>query len=333
MSSKVLLQKIRRFNQKLNRMQYIAPDDFFNDYRYLNTREFQKQKGGVCWDYVLYETEYFQKHFPTVQTEAYFFCGIDKDNDMPSHTVLLFFLDDKTYWFESSWKSKSGIYEFNSKKEALQKIQKLHKDFCINEQKETLVDYVIIKYEPSDEKLKGIGCGGFYEYMNKQEVVDFKSIESFINYCNDMMIAEEGLFTKMLKKHSDRKQARLKEREERRQAFIANKKQAIPHIHKLANEFVKVYNTLVGSQVMEIDKDDIEDYDNQYTIVITVNSDSFDRDALSKTISNMESKFGMMMDKYRITVFTEFGGPWVSVGVDDISFNTKDWSEWNRFLN
>lgn len=190
----VLLQKIRKFNQKLNRMQYIAPDDFFKDYKYLSSREFQKQKGGVCWDYVLYEKEYFQKHFPTVQTEAYFFCGIDTDNDMPSHTVLLFFLDDKTYWFESSWKSKSGIYEFNSKIEALQTIQKLHKDFCINEQKETLVDYNIIKYEPLDEKLKGIGCGGFYEYMNKQKEVDLKSLESFINYCNDMIIANESYY-------------------------------------------------------------------------------------------------------------------------------------------
>lgn len=169
--------------------------------------------------------------------------------------------------------------------------------------------------------------------MNTQKEVELKSIESFINYCDSMIIAEEGLFTKMLKKHSDRKQARLKEREECRQAFIANKKQAIPHVHKLANEFVKVYNTLVGSQVMEIDKNDIEDYDNQYAILITVNSDSFDRDALSKTISNIESKFGTTMDKYRISVFTEFGGPWVSVGVDDVSFNAKDWSEWNRFLN
>ena len=158
-------------------------------------------------------------------------------------------------------------------------------------------------------------------------------INDFISYCNNMMIAEEGLFTKLIKKHNDRKQARLKVKEEQRQAFMEHKKQAIPHIHKIATEFAKTYNNSTGSKIMEIDERDISDYDTSYTVLISVNSDGFDYDAIRETISYIESKYGTIMDQYRITVFTEHGGPWVSVGVDDISFNAKEWSEYNRFLN
>lgn len=49
----IVLQKIKRFNQKINRMQYIYPDDFFKDYRYLNSKEFKKAKRwsmlGLCF--------------------------------------------------------------------------------------------------------------------------------------------------------------------------------------------------------------------------------------------------------------------------------------------
>ena len=168
----IVLQKIKRFNQKLNRMQYIYPDDFFKDYRYLNSKEFKKQKGGVCWDYVLYQTEYFQKNFPNIPTEAYFFCGIDQDNDMPSHTVMLFYMNGKTYWFESSWKSKAGIYEFRSKKEALSEIKRQHVEYCEKEQNYILLDYVIMYYDPLDKKLEGSGCGEFYNHMNKQKEIN-----------------------------------------------------------------------------------------------------------------------------------------------------------------
>lgn len=190
----IVLQKIKRFNQKLNRMQYIYPDDFFKDYRYLNSKEFKKQKGGVCWDYVLYQTEYFQKNFPNIPTEAYFFCGIDQDNDMPSHTVMLFYMNGKTYWFESSWKSKAGIYEFRSKKEALSEIKRQHVEYCEKEQNYILLDYVIMYYDPLDKKLEGSGCGEFYNHMNKQKEINLKTLESFINYLDEMKIANENYY-------------------------------------------------------------------------------------------------------------------------------------------
>lgn len=171
------------------------------------------------------------------------------------------------------------------------------------------------------------------KHYERRIFYNMSDINEFINYCDNMIIAEEGLFTKMLKKHNERKQARLKVKEEQHQAFIEHKKQAIPYVRKIATEFVKIYNDSAGSKIMEINDYDIEDFDDRYSVIITLDSNEFDHDALGSAISYIETKYGTIMDQYRITLFTEFGGPWVSVETDEWSFNSKKWSKDDRFAN
>ena len=49
-------------------------------------------------------------------------------------------------------------------------------------------------YDPLDKKLEGSGCGEFYNHMNKQKEINLKTLESFINYLDEMKIANENYY-------------------------------------------------------------------------------------------------------------------------------------------
>jgi len=212
------LDDIMKFHSKCNKMKYllvkngrpiyddqISGSDYFNYYKGLSPQEFEKYGGGVCWDYVVYQATYFRKHFSDVPFETFFFCLIDEDGDLPSHTVLLFYLDGYAYWFESAWKSEAKLRQFKSRDDALNRILNLllENPESADRTKSKILGHAVKQYNPFDRELIGLGCGQYYEYMNKQTDAQFKRnkkakeiaiiydsniYESFINYCNMMVI-------------------------------------------------------------------------------------------------------------------------------------------------
>ena len=170
------LNDVVNFNYKTNKMEYIITkngrhiidikaSDFLNHYVSLTPNEFVKYGGGVCWDYVPYEAKYFKSN--KIKYDTFYVCLVD-DNTNPTHTFLLFYLNNKCYWFESSWKNRAGIYEFDSRDEALSYII----DEMIKEapDKTKIRDKFVVKYDALKPELFGISCIAYMEYMaNKPE--------------------------------------------------------------------------------------------------------------------------------------------------------------------
>ena len=122
-------QDIRNLNNTLNKYKYgvlinnrVEVNDIdFGKYRTLKIEEFEKYKVGVCWDFVNYEAYWFSKHNYKYKT---IYMVLDDNANCPTHTFLLFYLNNKVYWFESSWFAYQGIHEYNNEYEAIRDILK-----------------------------------------------------------------------------------------------------------------------------------------------------------------------------------------------------------------
>lgn len=86
-------------------------EDTFNKVYYLmSPEELVNKKIGVCWDQVELERKLFEEN--NIKNETYFIY-IDDKNNLPSHTFLVYYMDNKVYWFEHSWFDEKGIHEYN----------------------------------------------------------------------------------------------------------------------------------------------------------------------------------------------------------------------------
>lgn len=123
---------IVKFNKELNLYEYgilingkvHTEDDIdLSQYRTIPVRDFKKYRAGVCWDFVNYEADWFKRHRYEFNT---YYIQIDNNADCPSHTFLVFRYNNKSYYFESSWMSHQGIYEFDTDNEAVSYVLKNH---------------------------------------------------------------------------------------------------------------------------------------------------------------------------------------------------------------
>lgn len=90
--------------------------------------DFIKHKYGVCWDFCELERLFFIEK--NIEHECYFIESyINSEEGGPTHTFALFKQNNKWYWFEYSWFYCRGIWEYNSKKDALKDILSKFKYF------------------------------------------------------------------------------------------------------------------------------------------------------------------------------------------------------------
>lgn len=176
------LSIIVQINDRLNKANYqivhrgkaiynIESEDFLKRYKTMNARKFEKYDGGVCWDYVVYEANWFNKYMPDIKYDVFYFEMVD-DITNPTHTFLIFYYEDKVYWFESSWKSNVGVYEFLNIDQALTHITTL----LINSHPKNIPikDTFIVKFDPLDRKLRGNNCVEYMTHMSEQEEFVYK---------------------------------------------------------------------------------------------------------------------------------------------------------------
>lgn len=131
-------------------------------------KELLESNVGTCWDQVELERMWFIEHGYEIKTFFIWF-DIDVENDLPSHTFLLYKNGDKWNWFENAFELRRGIREYTSIEDAIEDVKKYQVEFATKVFK---VDEKLGKYLNSCE-YKGIdkptGVDDYLEHVTKQK--------------------------------------------------------------------------------------------------------------------------------------------------------------------
>lgn len=188
-----LLNEILKFNEVSNSFEYgiarngkVPPsktvnttvDDWINLYHLASPKQFVRQGGGVCWDWVSYEMDYFKTHFPTVRTDSFYIVFDDKA-ECPTHTFMTFIIDREIYYFESSFYEYRGVYRAKSAYDISDFVSYNMDQY---DKSKSLLSFprYITKYNALDPKIYGMGCEEFMDYCIHQRRVNRKYNPYFI---------------------------------------------------------------------------------------------------------------------------------------------------------
>lgn len=127
---------------------------------------------------------------------------------LPSHTFLVYFQNNKVYWFEHSWYDKKGIHEYNNLTELLDDVEKEFVESRINEVSSPINVYI---YKYTKPKFN-ISCDEFYNYIFTQEtIINYKlenatsndlerikkyKLNTIFQYANDLSEEEKNKIIK-----------------------------------------------------------------------------------------------------------------------------------------
>lgn len=104
---KVYLENDKNFDADMDRL-----------YKLKVKEDLLKSGYGVCWDTCEFERRFFEEM--KIPHKCYFYLSfLARDEGGPTHTFLLYENDKKVNWFEFSWGVYRGIWQYDSKKEAL----------------------------------------------------------------------------------------------------------------------------------------------------------------------------------------------------------------------
>ena len=163
-------------NNGSNIFNHVKPECIFNKVYYLmSPEELLNKKVGVCWDQVELERKLFEEN--NIKNETYFIY-IDDKNNLPSHTFLVYYVDNKVYWFEHSWFDEKGIHEYNNLNDLLNDVEIKFIKSRENEVPKGL-DVHIYKYNKPNYN---ISCNEFYNYIfTQKKIFNFKIETATIN--------------------------------------------------------------------------------------------------------------------------------------------------------
>ena len=118
-----------------------------------NARDVLNSKIGTCWDQVELERAWFEKNNYAFKTIFIWF-EVYGENDLPSHTFLIYEKDGKYYWFEHAFESFKGIHEFNSEHEAIEFVKEKQFEFALKNSKNAKLEdrAYLMTYEYSKPK-------------------------------------------------------------------------------------------------------------------------------------------------------------------------------------
>lgn len=137
---------------------------FNKEYHLMSPKELLIKKVGVCWDQVELERKLFEDN--NIKNETYFIYIDDKKN-LPSHTFLVYFENNKVFWFEHSWFDEKGIHEYINLHELLIDVES---KFIKSREKEVKPPFNVYIYKYNKPKFN-ISCDEFYDYIYTQEKI------------------------------------------------------------------------------------------------------------------------------------------------------------------
>lgn len=124
---------------------------------------------GICWD----RTELYRCFFENMTSLKFetYYLFYDDNMGCPSHSILVFYDNDKVYWFEPMFNDKdcfySGIHEYDS-------ITKLLEDFENIFVKNAIINGLIpIDYNPANVKI--------YKYIEPKKHINGYEMRNHIN--------------------------------------------------------------------------------------------------------------------------------------------------------
>ena len=137
---------------------------FNKEYYLMSPKELLIKKVGVCWDQVELERKLFEDN--NIKNETYFIY-IDDKKYLPSHTFLVYFENNKVFWFEHSWFDEKGIHEYMNLHELLIDVES---KFIKSREKEVKPPFNVYIYKYNKPKFN-ISCDEFYDYIYTQEKI------------------------------------------------------------------------------------------------------------------------------------------------------------------
>lgn len=140
-------------------------DEFASEYRLMPHDNIEKNKVGICWDLVEVERYYFNQL--NIDFTTFFIVYYDKDM-LPSHTFLVFYDNDKVYWFEHSWKKYIGIHEYDDLESLICDVKN---KFISSLEQESIDENCLCLYEYLQPSV-GITADQFYKYAEKQGPIE-----------------------------------------------------------------------------------------------------------------------------------------------------------------
>lgn len=151
-------------------------DYVFNKVYYLmSPEELLKKKVGVCWDQVELERKLFNEK--NIHNETYFIYLDDKQS-LPSHTFLVYYENNKVYWFEHSWYDEMGMHEYNNINSLLNDVEF---KFRKSKKAEAKSDFDIHIYKYNKPNYN-ISCDDFFKYIFTQaKVYNYRLINASSN--------------------------------------------------------------------------------------------------------------------------------------------------------
>lgn len=185
------VQTILNFNKVMNKFSYglaingvidknrnTTSEDYDKFYKFASPETFKKQNGGICWDFVTYEANYFTKNIPNVKYDAYYVI-FDDGYDLPTHTFIILECDGKYIYFESSFKAIRGVYESDSKESIINYVLYAMDKYP---KKRGLLrcPYYVFKYNPLDHGLYNLSCSEFMKYIEEHGIqIEIKFNKNF----------------------------------------------------------------------------------------------------------------------------------------------------------
>lgn len=160
------ITEIIELNRKLNGFGYGTDfSSYDGEYHISSPKEFERNRGGVCWDFAIYEAYYLHKFIPNIKYTAWcILCNIP--NVYPNHTFVTFPYNGKYIYIESSFSKISGVWVADSEKDiinfVLSSMDKYYKKYNILKK-----EYVVYKYDVLNNSLPGMTGSQFMHFLDK----------------------------------------------------------------------------------------------------------------------------------------------------------------------
>lgn len=105
--------------------------DWYNECIVQDGKTLMESHYGTCWDQVELERKWFEEHNYQYKTIFMWF-EVNKPNNLPTHTFLIFNKDNKIYWFEHAFEAQKGIHEFNNEDNLIEYVKNKQLEYVNN---------------------------------------------------------------------------------------------------------------------------------------------------------------------------------------------------------
>lgn len=121
-------------------------------------------KHGTCFDQVELERNWFSEN--NYKFKTIFLCfKLDKPNNLPTHTFLIYEKNNKYYWFEHAYFNYKGIHEFNSEEQLIEYVKDKQLEYAIETNRATLEDRKYITCYEYSKPLKNLNIEKYIKHV------------------------------------------------------------------------------------------------------------------------------------------------------------------------